>query len=104
MVLMKNSILLFIYFILLSSLTIAQPVFQWAGGYISTSDGSGNAVAVDGGGNVYTIGYFNGTTDFDPGPGSVNLTSHNFKDIFISKMSSGGSLIWVKQFGGMVDE
>jgi len=29
---------------------------------------------VDGAGNVYTTGHFNGTVDFDPGPGTVYMT------------------------------
>jgi len=36
----------------------------------------GRAVAVDPAGNVYSSGRFDGMTDFDPGPGTANLTSN----------------------------
>lgn len=34
----------------------------------------GTDIAVDLQGNMYTIGLFQGTADFDPGPGTVNLS------------------------------
>ena len=55
--------------------------------------------ALDGDGNLYTTGYFGKTLDFDPGPGSYNLSTSGF-DIFISKLNSNGDFIWAKQMGG----
>ncbi|NSW46568.1 MAG: SBBP repeat-containing protein [Bacteroidales bacterium] len=60
---------------------------------------SGNSIAVDSYGNVYTTGYFKGTVDFDTGPGVFNLTSAGYEDIYISKLDISGNLVWVKQFG-----
>jgi len=51
-----------------------------------TDDDVGNAIAVDGSGNVYTTGYFADTADFDPATGTFNLTSIGSSDIFISKL------------------
>ncbi|HEU5217951.1 MAG TPA: SBBP repeat-containing protein, partial [Gemmatimonadales bacterium] len=56
-------------------------------------------VAVDTNGNVYTVGYFQNTVDFDPGPGVLNLTSGS-TDAFISKLDAAGNLVWARQLGG----
>ena len=58
------------------------------------------SIVVDSSGNVYTTGRFNGTADFDPGPGTANLVSSGSTDVFVSKLNSAGELVWVKQLGG----
>lgn len=65
-----------------------------------------NSVSVDGSGNVYVAGAFEGTVDFDPNP-SINfpLTSAGSKDIFFAKYSSTGALIWANRIGSTgIDE
>jgi hypothetical protein len=49
-------------------------------------------IAIDGGGNVYTTGYFQSTADFDPTAGTYTLTSHGGEDIFVSRLTQSGSL------------
>jgi len=58
------------------------------------------SMALDGSGNVYTTGYFEGTVDFDPGSSTFNLTSEGGLDIFISKLTSSGDFVWAKSIGG----
>jgi hypothetical protein len=54
---------------------------------------------------VISAGEFVGQVDFDFGPGTYNLTeTGNQRDIFISKIDTGGSFIWAKQIGGTLDE
>jgi len=58
-------------------------------------------VDVDEGGNVYVTGYFQGTTDFDPGPAVLNKTSNGGTfDYFVIKFDLDGNLDWVHTFGG----
>jgi pimeloyl-ACP methyl ester carboxylesterase len=59
---------------------------------------TGNSIAVDAFGNVYTTGNFVGTVDFDPGMGVFNLTGSY--DVFISKLDASGNFLWAKSMGG----
>ena len=72
----------------------------WAKSMGGASDDYGNSITTDASGNLYTIGYFNGTADFDPGLGIFNLTSAGGNDIFIQKLDANGNLLWAKAMGG----
>jgi uncharacterized repeat protein (TIGR01451 family) len=60
----------------------------------------GNAICVDDWGYVYTIGSFQATGDFDPGPGVYSMSTAGMGDVFVSKLDSAGNFVWAKQFGG----
>lgn len=89
---------------------------QWA---IAIGDGIGTTeakdVVVDGSGNVYVTGEFQGTTNFNPGHGvpaaygpgaeagpynAMNITSNGATDMFVAKYNSGGKCQWVSTAGG----
>ena len=74
--------------------------FVWAKGMGGTDADVGNSFAIDGSGNVVLTGYFNSTSDFDPGSGTSNLTSAGSSDIFIAKYNSSGDYVWAKAMGG----
>jgi hypothetical protein len=78
--------------------------FGWARGLGGTGDDSGNGLAVVSEGSVYTTGYFNGTVDFDPGPGTFNLTSAGSTDVFVSKLDAAGNFVWARGIGGTGDD
>ncbi len=61
--------------------------FVWAKAMGGPSTDYGYDIAVSPTGAVHTTGYFQGTADFDPGPGTFNLDSAGFQDIFISKLA-----------------
>ncbi|HLC83891.1 MAG TPA: SBBP repeat-containing protein, partial [Bacteroidia bacterium] len=61
----------------------------------------GHSIEIDLNGNIYTTGRFqNGTVDFDPGSGTINLTPAGSSDMFISKLDVSGNGIWAKNIGG----
>lgn len=73
----------------------------WAKRMGGTLNDHGLSIATDSAGNVYTIGVFSGTVDFDPNAGIVNLTSIDGSyDTFIQKLDTNGNLVWIKQIGG----
>ena len=58
------------------------------------------SIDLDSFGGIYTTGYFRGTSDFDPGVGTYNLTSVSGFDVFVSKLNVDGDFIWAKNMGG----
>ena len=78
--------------------------YVWAIGYGSTGDDQGYGVSVDGSGNVYGIGYYHGTVDFDPSINFFNLTSNGLYDICVTKHTSSGQFISAKSIGGTGDD
>ena len=75
--------------------------FAWAKGMGGTGDDAGYSIIVDSNNNVYTTGSFKGTADFDPGPGTFNLTSAGVNyNIFVSKLDNNGDFVWAKNMGG----
>jgi hypothetical protein len=77
--------------------------FNWARSF--TGNGSSDelvlsiAITPDSSASIITTGYFSGTTDFDPGSNSFDLTAAS-RDIFLSKIDSSGDFIWAQQLGG----
>jgi len=74
--------------------------FLWARSFGGTSAEVGWSIDTDSSGNVYTVGFFEGTIDFDPSSGSMNLTSVGDNDVFVQKMDASGNFLWAKAFGG----
>lgn len=77
--------------------------FVWAGAFLGNYISTPLEMNIDSASNVYTMGYFAGTIDFDPGPDTFELTADgtaNWWDIYMQKMDSSGNFIWAKRFGG----
>lgn len=76
--------------------------FLWAHGMGATGEDEGRTVTVDAAGNVYVVGKFKQTVDFDPGAGTFNLTAAStFGDFFVLKLDAGGNFTWAKAVGGL---
>lgn len=72
----------------------------WAKQIGGIQDDHSQAINIDHSGNIYIVGTFWGTVDFDPGSGNQNYTSNGGTDIFILKLDPNGNFLWVKQMGG----
>jgi hypothetical protein len=49
---------------------------------------------------VYVGGYYGSNADLDPGPGADMHNCNGSTDIFLSKFSTNGDLIWARSWGG----
>jgi hypothetical protein len=83
--------------------------FVWAKRVGGTAQQVGCSIALDASGDVYTMGYFTGIVDFDPGPGVFNLTSgFTFtpaaNNRFVLKLDFSGNFVWAKVMGGVAIE
>ena len=72
--------------------------FVWAKQMGGTLGDVAMSIALDNAGNIFTTGKFQGTADYDPGPGIANLTAGAYYATFISKLDNNGNFIWAKQF------
>jgi hypothetical protein len=79
----------------------AQGNFKWVKQMGGIEEDWASAITTDTKGNIYTIGIFMDTVDFDPGPGVFQLKSNGGADIFIQKLNSTGDFLWAKQLGGI---
>lgn len=59
-----------------------------------------NNIATDSSGNVFVVGGFRGTVDFDPGSGVANLASPDEENMFVAKYDANGNYVWAKAVGG----
>ncbi len=72
----------------------------WEGNLEGNYYGGGYSITVDTDDNVYTVGNFIGTMDFNPDIDEENLTSAGGTDIFVHKLDTDGNFLWVKQLSG----
>ena len=75
------------------SLPITTTTYHYDSGY-------GRKITVDEAGNLLATGRFNGTVDFDPGAGTMELTSNGDFDIYVLKYSGDGDAVWASSVGG----
>jgi hypothetical protein len=74
--------------------------FLWAKSFGGGSTDRSSSVTIDPSGNIITTGWFFGTSDFNSGTGTENLTSLGGNDVFVHKLDALGNFVWAKSFGG----
>ena len=77
-----------------------NPAFSWAKSFGTANSDQARSIVTDASGNVYSVGYFSGTGDFDPGSGTTALTASGAQDLYIQKLDVQGDLVWAKNIGG----
>lgn len=72
----------------------------WANVLTGGGASAGTAIGVDGAGNVYVAGNFNGSdVDFDPSASTYSFATVGSSDMFLEKFNSSGGFVWAKVFG-----
>ncbi len=80
--------------------------YDSSGNYIWTRVWGGDGgdyvsrLAITDAGDIVISGSFNGTADFDPGPGVEEHTSESTSDSYLLKLNSAGNFMWVDVWGG----
>ncbi len=78
--------------------------FQWAKTFGSREWDRGYGITVDNSANVYIVGSFLYTVNFNQGAGTDNHTSSGGFDVFVQKLDTDGNYLWTKTFGGTDDD
>ncbi|MBK8498880.1 MAG: hypothetical protein IPL52_08695 [Flavobacteriales bacterium] len=78
----------------------ANGAFIWGRNFGGLNNDGGNEIAVDGAGNVITVGVLGAAGDLDPGPGTNTAGGNGGQDIFVQKMDANGNFIWGIAVGG----
>lgn len=79
--------------------------YVWAKRIGGTEQTMSKGIQTDADGNIYTMGAFAGTVDFDPGAGIQNMTTApgpygwSTTNIFVSKLDPNGNYIWARKTG-----
>ncbi len=77
---------------------------QWTKTFGSDSTDIARAISLDTFGNVFLIGDFYDTVDFNPGAGGDIKISGGKEDLFVSKLDSDGSYYWTETAGDTLQQ
>lgn len=99
---MRNTVFILLLFFFTYGLNaqVTIPKLEWMHTISDAQSALSYSVAIDHVGNVIVAGYYDGTVDFEPGPGVTSYTAVGGFDVFVSKYTNDGSLIWAKSLGG----
>lgn len=77
--------------------------YVWSSSFHSNRNGEIVELAIDGSNNLVAFGKFDGTLDFDPGPGVANLTVSE-KAAFVLKLDLNGQYVDVMHFNSQWED
>ena len=73
--------------------------YAWAASVGGPSTDYAQGLGVTSAGSAYLVGIYQGTADFDPGPGTANRTSNGGYDMYVVRLKSDGTSAWVDVAG-----
>jgi hypothetical protein len=78
----------------------------WTKGVGGTEYSTAQSVTAEYPGYIYTVGYFTGTADFNPGVGVANLTAQGsfMNSAYVLKLDTAGNFIWAKHIDANISE
>ncbi len=85
----------------MASLSRAQNL-DWVKTISSTNDERAYDITRDNAGNIWVIGTFTSTADFDPGPGTFMLSNNSNHGIFLLKLDSAGNFLLAQALNATV--
>ncbi len=99
----------------IASTTGSRDAFVWKldsdGNYVwgaklgGTEEDKASGITIDQSDNIYTVGTFKGSADFNPSINSNSLTAQSTsQDVFISKLNSAGEYVSAFSTGGFGDD
>jgi hypothetical protein len=91
----------FISLLSIQCLNLQSQTLNWVNPTGGSGSDFGNSITVDSLGNVYNVGEFQNSSDFDSGDEIYYMSSAGNFDAFITKTNSQGDLIWAKRIGGI---
>lgn len=95
----KTIALLSLSILICLSISAQDLNYEWAKTYGNSGDGNFKNMVVDKSGNIYSVGSFQGSVDFDPGPGTANVSiGGSALDGYIQKLDSNGNFVWVRAY------
>lgn len=75
--------------------------YLWAKHMGGSGNDYGARIAVDAAGNLNVVGWFESTNaDFDPGPGTLILSTAGYADVFFARYDVNGNYLWAHRVGG----
>lgn len=74
--------------------------YQWSFGIGDVNSEVTQDMAVDSVGNIFITGDFGNTVDFDPGPGTFNLTGSTESDLYLAEYTPAGQFVDALSYTG----
>ncbi|HPI55191.1 MAG TPA: hypothetical protein PLU10_10890, partial [Chitinophagaceae bacterium] len=99
-VLVKWLMVVFIFFI--PEFLQGQHI-QWTSVFEGQGTSRPTDICTDVFGNVFVLGSFQDTVDFNAGTASQQFVSTGHRNLFLVKYDSSGQMLWARQFKGSQD-